>query len=57
MSDYTVYILPDALKEMKHLPGSVRQRVRRAVDGLAVEPRPTHSKHLETPDSSPEFAA
>jgi mRNA interferase RelE/StbE len=32
------------------LPGSMRQRVRRAVDNLAREPRPPKSKSLELED-------
>jgi mRNA interferase RelE/StbE len=50
MSNYTVYITPPAWKEIKDLPGNVRQRVRRAVEGLGVDPRPTRSKRLDTPD-------
>ena len=49
MSDYTVYVLPDAWQELKQLPGSVRQRVKREVDELAKEPRPSQSKQLDAP--------
>jgi mRNA interferase RelE/StbE len=47
---YTVYITPQALREVKALPGHVRQRVRRAVDALAHQPRPPRSKALDLPD-------
>ena len=47
MSEYTVYVTPDALHDMKDLPGKVRQRVRRAVSDLASEPRPSPSKPLD----------
>ncbi len=50
MSHYTVYVTPDALNEIRNLPGNVRQRVRRAIDGLAEKPRPAGSKALEIPD-------
>ena len=35
MSRYTVYIIPRAWKEIKDLPGNMRQRVKRAIDALA----------------------
>jgi mRNA interferase RelE/StbE len=44
---YTVYVTPNALKEIKALPGHLRQRVRRAVDGFAENPRPPKSKSLD----------
>jgi mRNA interferase RelE/StbE len=47
---YTVYVTPQAWKEIRNLPGNVRQRVRRAVGGLAEEPRPPRSKRLDVPD-------
>ena len=50
MSSYTVYVTPDAWKEVKSLPGNVRQRVKRAIDELADEPRPAKSKELSIPD-------
>ena len=46
MNRYTVYVTPDALKEIKSLPGNMRQRVRRAVTALAENPRPAKSKVL-----------
>ncbi len=50
MSRYTVYVTPDALSEIRNLPGNVRQRVRRAIDGLAENPHPSGSKALEIPN-------
>ncbi len=49
MSRYTVYVAPAALKEIKNLPGNVRQRVRRTVTALADNPRPAKSTALEVP--------
>src|SRR5262249_34863306 len=45
-----VYVTPEALKEMKHLPGNVRPSVRKAVDSLADNPRPAKSQALELPE-------
>ena len=50
MSRYTVYVTPAAWKEIKDLPGHVRQRACRAVDDLADHPRPARSKALAVPD-------
>ena len=47
MSRYTVYVTPAAWKEIKDLPGHVRQRVRRAVAGFVNDPRPPKSKALD----------
>lgn len=40
---------PPALREIKPLPGHVRQRVRRAVDAFADDPRPSGSKRPNLP--------
>jgi mRNA interferase RelE/StbE len=53
MSHYTVYVTPGAWREIKELPGNVRQRVRRAIDGLSGESRPARSKQLDIPDLGP----
>ena len=45
---YKVYVLPQAWKEIKRLPGNVRQRVKRAIDGLGNNPRPPRSIELDT---------
>lgn len=55
MSRYTVYVIPRAWKEIKDLPGNMRQRVRRAVDALAENPCPSRSKRLNVPDLEPEL--
>ncbi len=48
MSRYIVYIKPRALREIKDLPGNVRQRAKRAVDDFAENPRPSDSKPLQS---------
>ena len=50
MSRYTVYVVPDEFRSIKHLPGYVRQRVSRAIDELADNPSPSYSKQLEVAD-------
>ena len=50
MSRYTVYITPQALSEIKSLPGHMRQRVKRAVDDLAENPHPPDSQALKLPE-------
>lgn len=47
MSEYRVYVTPAALREVKELPGHVRQRVRRAIDDLAANPHPPESSALD----------
>lgn len=47
MSAYRVYITPEALAEVKDLPGNIRQRVRESIRSLAKQPRPAHSKALQ----------
>jgi mRNA interferase RelE/StbE len=44
---YKVYVLPGAWKEIKRLPGNMRQRVKRAIDGLGEDPRPPGSVALD----------
>lgn len=43
---HAVFVTPQAWHEMKTLPGNVRQRVKREVDGLRSNPRPPQSKQL-----------
>ncbi len=50
MSQFSVYVTPEALREIKDLPGNVRQRVRRAITELASNPFPPQSKLLDVPD-------
>lgn len=46
---YRVWVRPQALKEIAALPGNVRNRVKRAIDGLSREPRPPESATLALP--------
>ncbi len=40
--------IPRAVQtEIERLPGNVRQRVRRTIAGLAIEPRPANASELE----------
>ena len=55
MSRYTAYVVPRAWQEIKDLPGHVRQRVRRAVDGLADDPHPPRSRRLRSERIAPEL--
>ena len=55
MSRYTVYVMPRAWQEIQDLPGHMRQRVRRAVDGLADDPYPPRSRRLKTQRVTPEL--
>lgn len=54
MSRYTVYITPNAWPKIKELPGNIRQRVKRAIDSLAENPRSAQSKALDVVDFVPE---
>jgi mRNA interferase RelE/StbE len=47
---YTVYVIPSAWKEIKNLPGNMKQRVRRVIGTLPDNPRPANGKKLDTPD-------
>lgn len=49
MSHYSVYVTPQSWREIKDLPGYIRQRVKRAIDALETNARPSGSKHLDTP--------
>jgi len=44
---YSIFVTPDAWESIKELPGNVRQRVRRAIEGLKTNARPARSKKLE----------
>ncbi|MCB0191969.1 MAG: type II toxin-antitoxin system RelE/ParE family toxin [Anaerolineae bacterium] len=55
MSRYTLYILPQTFNAIKTLPGNIRQRVKRAIDQLADDPRPTQSKILTVADAEYEL--
>ena len=47
MSQYRVYVTPEALAEIKDLPGNIRQRIRQAIKGLAHQPNFAQSKQLQ----------
>lgn len=55
MSQYAVYVLPGEFRTIKRLPGNMRQRIKRAIDGLTDNPRPPGSKQLQVSDDE-EFA-
>ncbi len=46
MTTYTVYIIPQALREIKNVPGNLRQRIIAKIDTLENDPRPPASKEL-----------
>jgi mRNA interferase RelE/StbE len=50
VSRYTVYVTRRAGKEIKDLPGNMRQRVRRAIEELADNPLPSTGKKLNVPE-------
>ena len=50
MEQYDLQIEPTAHKQRKQLPGHVRQRIKRAIDNLARDPRPHQSQNLDTTD-------
>jgi mRNA interferase RelE/StbE len=46
---YRVYVTPEALAEIKDLPGYIRQRVRKVIREFSDHPKPPRSKQLEYP--------
>jgi len=44
---YNLWIENEAKAEIKRLPGHMRQRIRRAVQGLGSEPRPHFSQEIK----------
>lgn len=46
---YRIYVPPDVLSDVKQLPGHVHQRIKRFVDSLADEMRPSRSIILDFP--------
>jgi mRNA-degrading endonuclease RelE of RelBE toxin-antitoxin system len=55
MSQFRVYVTPEALAEIKALPGNVRQRIRQTIRELAHQPQPPRSKQLEVPNMDRQF--
>ena len=52
---YKVYVTPACFKEIKSLPGHIRQNIRKEIGDLADNPRPSHSKVLNLPDIEAEL--
>jgi mRNA-degrading endonuclease RelE of RelBE toxin-antitoxin system len=50
VSRYTVYIIPRAWKEIKNLPGYVRQRAKRSIEALVRNPRPPKAEIILAQD-------
>jgi mRNA interferase RelE/StbE len=46
---YRIEVSPTVQKTIRHFPGNIRQRVRRAIKNLAQDPRPPRSKQLDFP--------
>jgi mRNA interferase RelE/StbE len=46
MKEYTVFLSPGASREIKSAPARFRGRLRKAIDELAEDPRPSKSKAL-----------
>lgn len=44
---YRLWIEPEVHSAREELPGNIRQRVKRLLDSLSVEPRPSSSKILD----------
>ncbi len=44
---YRVWVEPELYVQRERLPGNVRQLVKRALDDLAVDPRPPDSRPLD----------
>jgi mRNA interferase RelE/StbE len=53
---YSVYITPDALSEIRNLPGNFKQRVKRAISALGGDPAPSDSKQLNLSVIDPSIA-
>ena len=49
MDLYQIYLAPQVYREIKALPGHVRQKIKRAIADLANQPRPPQSKTLNLP--------
>ncbi len=46
-SEYRIWIEPDVNSAREELPGNIRQRVKRVLDGFSANPRPPASKVLD----------
>jgi mRNA-degrading endonuclease RelE of RelBE toxin-antitoxin system len=45
-----VFVTDQARRELKDLPGNMRQRARKAIDKMTENPRPARSKKLDVPN-------
>jgi mRNA-degrading endonuclease RelE of RelBE toxin-antitoxin system len=45
---FRLWVEPDVNSARESLPGKIRQRMKRLINGLSVEPRPTNSRILDT---------
>ncbi len=50
MPVFDLLIEADVHELRKHLPGNIRQQIKRAIDDLAHEPRPPRSRALDVTD-------
>jgi mRNA interferase RelE/StbE len=48
MASYQVEVTDEVRKEIRQLPGNMRQRVFRTIQALSDEPRPDHSLAMDT---------
>ena len=55
MSEYTVYLNPESHKQIKSLPGNVKQRLKKIIGNLADNPRPSFGKKLNLPEFEQEL--
>lgn len=44
--EYSVQLIPAAIRQLKRLPQNDKRRIRDAIDGLASDPRPSSAKKL-----------
>jgi len=47
---YHLWIEPEVHSAREELPGNIRHRIKRVLDGLCVDPRPSSSKALDVVD-------
>jgi mRNA interferase RelE/StbE len=52
MASYRVEVAEEAKREIRRLPGNIRQRVMRVLRALQQEPRPQESQALDTTEDS-----
>jgi mRNA interferase RelE/StbE len=45
---FRLWVEPEVHSAREALPGNIRQRMKRLINGLSVEPRPASSKPLDT---------